>query len=232
MSVRILAIDTATEVCSVAVWNNGEICTLLEVCPRKHTQYILPMIQKILANSELSLHQLDALAFGRGPGSFTGTRIGIGISQGLALGADLPMISVSTLQTLAQGEWRQSGSRKVLVAIDARMGEIYWGQFIQSTPGCWLGTDSEAVITPKQALIYSQSLVGHWVTVGTGWQTYPDLIANSRAVLLTGQLTLPQAEDMLPLALQSWYDKNIIKAEEAELIYLRNEMTWKKSNRF
>ncbi|AWK14904.1 tRNA (adenosine(37)-N6)-threonylcarbamoyltransferase complex dimerization subunit type 1 TsaB [Candidatus Fukatsuia symbiotica] len=232
MSVRILAIDTATEACSVALWNDGEICTLFEVCPRKHTQRILPMIQQVLADSELSLHQLDALAFGRGPGSFTGVRIGIGIGQGLALGTDLPMIGVSTLQTLAQGAWRQSGAQQVLAAIDARMGEIYWGQFTQSASGYWLGTDSEAVITPQQALLCSQSLAGHWVTVGTGWQTYPDLIADSGVILSTGQLTLPRAEDMLPLALQSWYDGDVIKVEQAEPIYLRNEVTWKKLNRF
>lgn len=105
MSTRILAIDTATEACSVALWNNGEVQALFELCPREHTQRILPMVQQILASSGLSLQQLDALAFGRGPGSFTGVRIGIGIGQGLALGANLPMIGVSTLQTMAQGRF-------------------------------------------------------------------------------------------------------------------------------
>lgn len=82
MSTRILAIDTATEACSVAVWNQGEIHALFELCPREHTQRILPMVQQVLAESGLALNQLDALAFGRGPGSFTGVRIGIGIAQG------------------------------------------------------------------------------------------------------------------------------------------------------
>ena len=123
MSTRILAIDTATEACSVAVWNQGEIHALFELCPREHTQRILPMVQQVLAESGLALNQLDALAFGRGPGSFTGVRIGIGIAQGLALGADLPMIGVSTLQTMAQGAWRVSGAARVLAAIDARMGK-------------------------------------------------------------------------------------------------------------
>ncbi len=113
MSTRILAIDTATEACSVALWNNGEVQALFELCPREHTQRILPMVQQILASSGLSLQQLDALAFGRGPGSFTGVRIGIGIGQGLALGANLPMIGVSTLQTMAQGgvssDWCHTG---------------------------------------------------------------------------------------------------------------------------
>lgn len=104
---RILAIDTATEACSVALWNNGTINAHFELCPREHTQRILPMVQEILAASGVSLNEIDALAFGRGPGSFTGVRIGIGIAQGLALGANLPMIGVSTLATMAQGAWRK-----------------------------------------------------------------------------------------------------------------------------
>lgn len=100
---RILAIDTATEACSVALWNNGTINAHFELCPREHTQRILPMVQEILAASGASLNEIDALAFGRGPGSFTGVRIGIGIAQGLALGANLPMIGISTLATMAQG---------------------------------------------------------------------------------------------------------------------------------
>lgn len=108
MSTRILAIDTATEACSVALWNQGETHALFELCPREHTQRILPMVQQVLAESGVTLAELDALAFGRGPGSFTGVRIGIGIAQGLALGADLPMLGVSTLQTMAQGAWRMT----------------------------------------------------------------------------------------------------------------------------
>lgn len=127
MSTRILAIDTATEACSVALWNNGEKHALFEICPREHTQRILPMVQQVLAESGVTLNQLDALAFGRGPGSFTGVRIGIGIAQGLAMGAELPMIGVSTLATMAQGAFRVTGATQVLAAIDARMGEVYWG---------------------------------------------------------------------------------------------------------
>ena len=118
---RILAIDTATEACSVALWNDGTIKAHFELCPREHTQRILPMVQEILAAGDLTLTDIDALAFGRGPGSFTGVRIGIGIAQGLALGANLPMIGVSTLATMAQGAWRKSGATRVLAAIDARM---------------------------------------------------------------------------------------------------------------
>lgn len=228
MSTRILAIDTATEACSVAIWNDGEVIALFEICPRTHTQRILPMVQQVLAESGLSLHQLDALAFGRGPGSFTGVRIGIGIGQGLALGADLPMIGVSTLQTLAQGAWRKTGACQVLAVLDARMGEVYWGQFEHKAAGQWSSTHSEAVMTPQQALMRAESLQGSWVSVGTGWQTYPDLIAGRGVDLSNGELALPQAEDMLPLALALWHSGKAVPVEQAEPIYLRNEVTWKK----
>lgn len=120
---RILAIDTATEACSVALWNNGTTFAHFEECPREHTQRILPLVKTILTEGNTALTDLDALAYGRGPGSFTGVRIGIGIAQGLALGADLPMIGVSTLATMAQGAWRMTGATRVLAAIDARMGK-------------------------------------------------------------------------------------------------------------
>lgn len=108
MSTRILAIDTATEACSVAIWNQGEIHALFELCPREHTQRILPMVQQVLAESGVTSGQLDALVSGScGPGSFTGVRIGIGIAQGLARGRRLaPLLGVSTLQTMAQGARR------------------------------------------------------------------------------------------------------------------------------
>ncbi|MFV8985060.1 tRNA (adenosine(37)-N6)-threonylcarbamoyltransferase complex dimerization subunit type 1 TsaB [Serratia fonticola] len=228
MSTRILAIDTATEACSVAIWNQGEVHALFELCPREHTQRILPLVQQVLAETGLSLSQLDALAFGRGPGSFTGVRIGIGIAQGLALGAELPMLGISTLQTMAQGAWRMTGAQRVLAAIDARMGEVYWGQFERQPDGQWLESGGEAVLSPQQALERAQHLQGDWAHVGTGWQTYPDLVAGSSLHVTDGQMLLPQAEDMLPLALQAWQQGLAVSVENAEPTYLRNEVTWKK----
>lgn len=228
MSTRILAIDTATEACSVALWNNGEKHALFEICPREHTQRIFPMVQQILAESGVSLNQLDALAFGRGPGSFTGVRIGIGIAQGLAMGADLPMIGVSTLATMAQGAFRQMGATQVLAAIDARMGEVYWGQYQRQNDGVWLGENTEAVFTPERAQQNVMALAGEWASVGTGWGTYPDMAAATPITLVDGQITLPQAEDMLPLALVDFALGKMTAVENAQPTYLRNEVTWKK----
>lgn len=122
MSTRILAIDTATEACSVALLNHQQQLACFELCAREHTQRILPLVQQLLQEGGVALNELDALAFGRGPGSFTGVRIGIGIAQGLALGAGIPLIGISTLKTMAQSAWRRQGATRVLAAIDARMG--------------------------------------------------------------------------------------------------------------
>ncbi|WP_192456615.1 tRNA (adenosine(37)-N6)-threonylcarbamoyltransferase complex dimerization subunit type 1 TsaB [Musicola keenii] len=228
MSTRILALDTATEACSVALWNEGEIHSLFEICPREHTQRILPMVQQVLADHELTLAQLDALAFGRGPGSFTGVRIGIGIAQGLALGADLPMLGVSSLATMAQGAYRLTGASRVLTAIDARMGEVYWAQYQRDAQGDWRGDDSEAVLSPEQVQTQTAALSGAWTTAGTGWQTYPGLVASAGITLISSEMLLPHAEDMLPLAWRMWQAGNRLSAEQAQPRYLRNEVAWKK----
>lgn len=228
MSTRILAIDTATEACSVALLNDQHIDALFELCPREHTQRILPLVQQVLTNNQLALTQLDALAFGRGPGSFTGVRIGIGIAQGLALGADLPLIGVSTLATMAQGAWRLTGVTRVLAAIDARMGEVYWGEYQRDEQGNWHGEESEAVLKPEAALARMAQLDGAWATVGTGWQAWPLLQTDSTLSLTSAGVELPAAEDMLPLAQQALRNGATVAAEHAEPVYLRNEVTWKK----
>lgn len=226
---RILAIDTATEACSAALWNTGEICAHFELCPREHTQRILPVVQDILSQSGVTLAELDALAFGRGPGSFTGVRIGIGIAQGLALGAELPMIGVSTLATMAQGAFRKSGATRVLAAIDARMGEVYWAEYVRDEQGIWHGEESEAVLKPESVKERLMQLSGEWVTVGTGWPAWPELAADATHLTITdGEVLLPAAEDMLPIAVYLLEQGKTVAVEQAEPKYLRNEVAWKK----
>ena len=218
---RILAIDTATEACSAALWNDGTLSAHFEICPREHTQRILPLVQEVLTESGATLTELDALAFGRGPGSFTGVRIGIGIAQGLALGAELPMIGVSTLATMAQGAWRKTGATRVLAAIDARMGEVYWAEYQRDEQGVWHG--EETAVAERLA-----QLSGEWATVGTGWQAWPDLAKASGLTLSSGEIELPAAEDMLPLACYLLAAGKTVAVEKAEPVYLRNEVAWKK----
>lgn len=225
---RILAIDTATEACSVALWDNGTLFAHFEECPREHTQRILPLVKEILHQGNSTLTELDALAFGRGPGSFTGVRIGIGIAQGLALGADLPMIGVSTLATMAQGAWRTTGATRVLAAIDARMGEVYWAEYTRDEQGVWHGEETESVLKPDAVAKRLKQLSGEWATVGTGWPAWPDMANDSGLTLVDGQVLLPHAEDMLPIACQLLSAGKTVAVEHAEPVYLRNEVAWKK----
>ena len=219
---RILAIDTATEACSAALWNDGTLSAHFEICPREHTQRILPLVQEVLTESGTTLSELDALAFGRGPG------IGIGIAQGLALGAELPMIGVSTLATMAQGAWRKTGAPRVLAAIDARMGEVYWAEYQRDEQGVWHGEETEAVLKPDAVAERLAQLSGEWATVGTGWQAWPDLAKASGLTLSSGEIELPAAEDMLPLACYLLAAGKTVAVEKAEPVYLRNEVAWKK----
>ncbi|MFU0853253.1 tRNA (adenosine(37)-N6)-threonylcarbamoyltransferase complex dimerization subunit type 1 TsaB [Kluyvera cryocrescens] len=225
---RILAIDTATEACSAALWNDGNTCAHFELCPREHTQRILPIVQDILTQGGVSLTDLDALAFGRGPGSFTGVRIGIGIAQGLALGAELPMIGVSTLATMAQGAWRKQGASRVLAAIDARMGEVYWAEYQRDEQGVWHGENTEAVLKPEAVQQRLAELEGEWATVGTGWAAWPDMTQGANVTLSDGDVLLPEAEDMLPIACQLLEQGKTVAVDKAEPVYLRNEVAWKK----
>ena len=225
---RILAIDTATEACSAALWNDGSVSAHFELCPREHTQRILPMVQELLTASGMPLAEIDVLAYGRGPGSFTGVRIGIGIAQGLALGADLPMAGVSTLMTMAQGAWRKTGAVRVLAAIDARMGEVYWAEYQRDASGVWHGEETEAVLKPEAVNARLKQLDGQWATVGTGWSAWPEMGQGAVAQLVDGEVTLPTAEDMLPVACQLFAQNKTVPVELAEPVYLRNEVAWKK----
>nr|WP_038381790.1 tRNA (adenosine(37)-N6)-threonylcarbamoyltransferase complex dimerization subunit type 1 TsaB [Pantoea sp. IMH] len=228
MSTRILAIDTATEACSVALLNENKVTAHFELCAREHTQRILPLVQEILREGQLALTGLDALAFGQGPGSFTGVRIGIGIAQGLALGAGLPMIGVSTLKTMAEGAWRLQGATRVLAAIDARMGEVYWAEYQRDERGVWQGEASEAVLKPEAAQARMSQLSGQWAMVGTGWKAWPQLAESSHLDLQPTTVELPCAEDMLPLAVAALASGKTVAVEQAEPTYLRNEVAWKK----
>ena len=221
---RILAIDTATEACSVALWQDGEVLSRYQVAPRGHTDLILPMVAELLAEGELTLNQLNALAFGRGPGSFTGVRITLGVAQGLAFGADLPLLGVSNLQALAQGAYRLSGTQQVLSAIDARMGEIYVGGYALEQ-GVMVIREAERVIAPGAFL--AEAAHHHWASgVGSGFVTYAELA--ERVDRVCDGLPYPEARDLLPQALALWQAGLGVSAAEAQPVYLRDKVTWQK----
>ena len=228
----LLALDTSTEACSVALLHHGELTYIDEVAQRSHTQRILPLIDELLAQSEVCLSQVDALVFGRGPGSFTGVRVGAGIAQGLAFGADLPVIPISNLTAMAQSAHEQFGATQVLAAIDARMNEVYFSQLVAEKVRSdfgeflqWREVQTEQVTSPENVVAQCTNLKDSWYKVGTGWAAYPLLeIINAEKT----SVSLPSARYMLSLALPYWQQKQVVQAVDIEPVYLRNDVTWKK----
>lgn len=225
---RILALDTATEACSVALLDRDHCYYLSEICPGEHTQRILPMVDQLLKQQSVCLSQLQAIAFGRGPGSFTGVRVGIGVAQGLGLGANLPLLGVSTLATMAQGAWRVTAVSRVLTAIDARMGEVYWAEYQRDAQGYWQGEATEALLTPEAAAQRLCQLTGEWVTAGSGWQKWPEMTQNRQLLLRDSGILCPAAQDMLPLAVRLYQQQAAVAAEHSKAVYLRNNVAWQK----
>lgn len=219
----ILAIDTSTEACSVALFFQNEITHDFMISARDHTKKILPMVDKILSQSDCTLSQLDAIAFAQGPGSFTGVRIGIGVAQGLALGIDKPMIGVSTLMTLAQGAYRKTEAKKVIPAIDARMGEVYLGQYEYQNQN-WQTIIPECVVKPENVINKIQKSHNDYYSAGTGWQTYPEMLTGTKP----SEVFLPEAQDLVVIAHQKWLRNEVVKVVDVEPTYLRNEVTWQK----
>uniref|UniRef100_A0A486XSS4 tRNA threonylcarbamoyladenosine biosynthesis protein TsaB n=1 Tax=Rheinheimera sp. BAL341 TaxID=1708203 RepID=A0A486XSS4_9GAMM len=224
-TLKLLALDTSTEACSVALQTGTEILTLDEVCPQQHSKRILPMVQQLLSQTGISLNQLDGIVFGRGPGSFTGVRIGVGVTQGLAFGADVPVYGVSTLAAMAQAAQRLYAAKQVIAGIDARMAEVYIGSFILQN-GLMQPLSSEVAIKPQD--ISGFDLSGEVHAVGTGWQTYAEVLLQKQPAVIADDILYPSAQDMLTLALPAFAAGQFIAAELAEPVYVRDDVTWQK----
>ncbi len=227
---KLLAIDTVTEACSVALLYKDEIRESYEVTPRGHSRRVLPMVEELLSQADLKPVQLDALVMDRGPGSFTGVRIGVSVVQGLAFALDLPVISISSLAALAQAQaaYRKQGSEQVLAVIDARMGEVYWGYYqLNNGRMCLL---AEEAVSPVASIIQQP---GEWLAVGSGCQPYSDELSRLAGVscqAYSGALEddcYPRASALLELARFDWADKKLLSAEMAQPVYLRDKVAKK-----
>lgn len=212
----LLAIETATEGCSVALLRDGEVSQLFEIAPLGHAALIRNMIEKILVDAGQVLSAMDVIAFGRGPGSFTGVRIAVSAAQGLALAIDRPLIPVSSLQALAM----QSSHDHVLSAIDARKGELYWAVFERDENGIPALLGEEQVIAPARIKLPVEH---HWAGVGTGWGVCGDSLAAQLAGRLLARCpeALPQAADVARLALPRWEAGQYLDVTEAMPVYIR-----------
>lgn len=228
MSAKILAIDTSTEMCSVALMMGNTVYTRDAIAPRDHTKKILPMVDEVLKEAGVTLQELDALAYGRGPGSFTGVRIGIGIAQGLALGAELPMIGISTLAAMAQQAYRQTGASQVAAAIDARMSEVYWAQYQRQSNGDWQVVGEECVVAPNDLNSRVSGDALSWTQVGTGWDAYRDELSTLNLTCEPSEILYPKAQDMVFLAKFALEQGQTVAVEDSSPVYLRDTVTWKK----
>lgn len=221
---KILAIDTATEACSVALLDQGHCHEIFEIIPRQHTERVLPMVDKLLKEAGISLSQIDALAFNCGPGSFTGVRVGTSVAQGLAFSCDLPVIPVSGLAALAQLAFREEKKEKVLSAIDARMKEIYWGCY--RVESGLMQLVSEERVSPVTEIVKQ----GEWHCQGSGWDSFQSEL-NQSALVNISSFTLqcfPHAQDVAILAADLYKQGKTVRAEDAVPSYIRDEVTWKK----
>jgi tRNA threonylcarbamoyladenosine biosynthesis protein TsaB len=223
MSACILAIETATTACSAALLVDGDIRERYALAPRQHATLILPMIESLLVEAGIVVAQLDAVAFGRGPGSFTGVRIAASIVQGIAFAAERPVLPVSTLAALALGGQRETGQARVLAALDARKDEVYWGSYLHTDAGT-LELQGEEVVCAAADIAVPAA--GDCVGVGSGWDSYgPALLQRlgDRVVRVMPDLE-PRAVDVARLSVDTFEQGRAVSPEQAIPVYLRNNV--------
>lgn len=224
---RILALDTSTEACSAAVLTQDKQFVEYDVCPREHNKRILTMAESVLSQAELSLADIDLIAYGKGPGSFTGVRIATGIVQGMAFGADKPVVGISSLAAMAHALYRLHGIEHTISAIDARMNEIYLGIYQTQALGQSKPLQTEQVCPPEKALSELDKTI-NWQAVGTGWQTYQTILTEQIAAPIAQDVSFPNALDIAYLALTEFQQGQVSDAAAACPSYVRDQVTWKK----
>jgi len=225
--VRLLALDTATEACSVALQSGDEIISRFAEVGRSHAQQILGMVEAVLAEAQLSLSMLDGLAAGVGPGSFTGVRISVAVAQGLAFGADLRVVPVSSLEALAS-QAVQGGAQQALACLDARMGEVYWGCFAADPARGLAALGPGYVGAPESVRLPT---TGDFQGIGRGFSAYPQLaglpglkvlsedghaLPNAREIARLGARRLGLGEGIDPAELRPLYLRDKVALTEAE----------------
>lgn len=232
-----LAIDASTEACSVALQvtnTSGEsnVFSRYDLCPQSHSLHLLPMVDAVLTEAGIKLAELDGLIFGQGPGSFTGVRIGVGVAQGLAFSANLPVVGVSSLQAMAQLAFSEHQQTKVIAAIDARMREVYNGYFELDENNIMQPKINAAVTPPEQLAEQLSTIIDVVKTpvygVGTGWDAYSEHLAALKTNENTPDVLFPSAQAMLTIGIDAFKQGKGVSAELAQPVYVRDTVSWKK----
>jgi len=223
---NVLALDTTAQACSVALLHKGVVLERVEHEPRQHTRRAIPLIRELLAEAGLAPADIDRVAFGRGPGSFTGLRIAAGLAQGLGLGLGCPVIPVSSLAAVALRASIQHSVEQVAVAFDARMSEVYWGCFARCGDGMQV-LDEEVVLPPAEVSLPSGE--GPWFGAGDGWEFADQMPAAVRSAMLGVDAALvPLAGDIARLATAG--GEEALAPEQAQPVYLRDQVAVRKAS--
>lgn len=222
---RIIALETSTEYCSVALWRDGVVTGRHELVGQKHSEVLMEMLNGVLQDSGCRMQDMDGVAFGKGPGSFTGVRIACGVAQGLALGANLPVIGVCTLEALAQA----SVYDKVIAALDARMGEIYHAAYQKREDG-WAVTSEPCLCKPEAVPVVTGE---GWFGCGSGFAMHGAALHARHAGQLRGVngALVPQASAIAGLAVARFMRGEGADAAQALPLYLRDKVALKTSER-
>lgn len=218
---KLLAIETSSSACSLALSVDGEVFQQHKVIPMQHAQQILPMLDALLKTAHCKLQDVDAIAFGRGPGSFTGLRIAASLSQGLSYALQCPIIPVSSLSAIAHSTYAQLGWKHMLVAIDARIQEVYWAAYEIDDNGLPKLVGLEHVSPPQSIALPNPS----WSGVGNAWDVYKNEI-NVMPENVDASIT-PNAASLLPIALFMHQQQQWVSPSEALPVYLRNSVAKK-----
>ncbi|MFV1996801.1 MAG: tRNA (adenosine(37)-N6)-threonylcarbamoyltransferase complex dimerization subunit type 1 TsaB [Acidiferrobacterales bacterium] len=217
---KILALDTATESCSVALTIEGAVIEQ-QVTGRQHAESILPLIDRLFAQAQYRPDELDVIAFGRGPGMFTSLRIGAGVAQGIAFAAGVPVVAVSSLAALAQGQ----PSDHVVALFDARMEQVYWGCYMRNEDGIMKLIGTEQVGAPAAVVLPE----GDWQPAGSGWDQYESRLqrvlggATSNAI----RGSVPSARDVARLGEIGFQQGLAVPASQALPVYIRDDIARK-----
>ncbi len=215
---KILALETSTELCSVALWLDGEVDARAVVAGQRHSELLLPMIDELLGRHGLKVSGLDGIAYGSGPGSFTGLRIACGVAQGIAFGADLPVVGIGTLMALAES----TGAQRTVCCLDARMGEIYCAAYERSG-GDWHAVHEPGLCAPAAA---PQVAGGGWTGCGSGFGVHRAALeqryAGKLAQVIDG--AAPHAREIAVLASREFERGAAVSAEHAAPLYVRNKV--------
>jgi len=215
---KLLVLDTSTEWCSAALWLDGQIQARRVLAEQRHSSLLLPMVDELLRAAGLALRALDGIGYGAGPGSFTGLRIACAVTQGLAFGADLPVVGVSTLESIAE----QTGADHVLTVLDARMAEVYWAAYARDGAG-WRAVSEPQLALPESVVVPDGEA---WIGAGNGFAALGEVLRPRLAAALAriDDTLMPDAVAMAPLAAAAFARGEGMDAALAAPIYLRDKV--------